>query len=123
MSVKACSQLGSLINVDTVDAGCGNPVWSLTCSIPLSPPATTGLYEAGRTRCRNLCEIPQIGSPSKLSGGGACSVLRRLFLYYFICNIYIHTHTYIHTYIHTQGVPGGMCQTSGEYSLSYSIPK
>ena len=27
-------------------------------------------------------------------------------------------HIYTHTHTHTQGVPGGMCQTSGECSLS-----
>jgi len=34
--------------------------------------------------------------------------------------IHTYTHTYIHTYIHAYiytGVPGGMCQTSGECSL------
>ena len=88
MSVKACSQLGSLINVDTVDAGCGNPVWSFTCSIPLPTPATTGLYETDRqtdrARRRNLCEMPQIDSLSKLSGGAACSELRRFFVLFYM---------------------------------------
>ena len=26
-----------------------------------------------------------------------------------------HTHTHTHIYIYIQGVPGGMCQTSGEF--------
>ena len=36
----------------------------------------------------------------------------------FYRNIYTHTHThiYIYIYIYIQGVPGGMCQTSGECS-------
>ena len=36
-----------------------------------------------------------------------------------INQVYTHTHIYIytHTHTHTQGVPGGMCQTSGECFL------
>ena len=36
-----------------------------------------------------------------------------------ICNIYIYIyiHIHTHTHTHTQGVPGGMCQTSGECSV------
>ena len=29
--------------------------------------------------------------------------------------------TAVHTFIHTQGVTGGMCQTSGECSLKYTV--
>ena len=38
---------------------------------------------------------------------------------YIYIHIYIYIYIYIHIYIytHTQGVPGGMCQTSGGYSL------
>ena len=45
-----------------------------------------------------------------------------------LSNIHIHTYTHTHTYIYiyiyiyTQGVPGGMCQTSGECSLGQTIP-
>ena len=32
-------------------------------------------------------------------------------------HIHTHTHTHIYIYIYIQGVPGGMCNTSGECSL------
>jgi hypothetical protein len=39
--------------------------------------------------------------------------------HWFVCiYTHTHTHTYIYIYIYIQGVPGGMCQTSGECSLS-----
>jgi hypothetical protein len=31
----------------------------------------------------------------------------------FVASLVIYIYIYIHTYIQTQGVPGGMCQTSG----------
>ena len=39
--------------------------------------------------------------------------------HYAICAILVHNYPviYIYIYIYIQGVPGGMCQTSGGYSL------
>jgi hypothetical protein len=53
------------------------------------------------------------------------SIIRPLILPSLRTNIQTYIYTYIHTYIHTymyayihiQGVPGGMCETSGECSL------
>ena len=44
-----------------------------------------------------------------------------------LCDMYLIRHKQdltveVYVYIYNQGVPGGMCQTSGEYSLSLSIP-
>ena len=39
-------------------------------------------------------------------------------LQYICIYVCIYIYIYIYIYIHTQSVPGGMCQTSGECSLS-----
>ena len=36
--------------------------------------------------------------------------------------VFIYIYIYIYIYTYTQGVPGGMCQTSGECSLGQTIP-
>ena len=43
---------------------------------------------------------------------------QNLFFMYHYTQVYIYViYMYIHTYTHIQGVPGGICQTSGECSL------
>jgi len=37
---------------------------------------------------------------------------------YMYTYIHTYTHPHTHTHIYIQGVPGGMCQTSGECPLS-----
>ena len=58
--------------------------------------------------------------PDHLSPACYCLSSIVIYVYLFIyMYMYIHTHTYIYMYMHiyVQGVPGGMCQTSGGYSL------
>ena len=42
---------------------------------------------------------------------------RLLEIHALLTHLYIYVYTHTHTHTHIQGVPGGMCQTSGECSL------
>jgi len=60
--------------------------------------------------------------------GPDISLYKGVFPFFYLahCNIIhfclLHVSIYIYIYIYIQGVPGGMCQTSGGCSLGQTIP-